>query len=138
MIRVALYWSLVLLVLLLALRRGDRDTRMAAGVCLLASTATVLLRQLLAPAEVEIAILDLAVLAMFVLIALRSSRFWPLWVAGLQLTTTMAHGFRLLAPGLVDIAYQTALRFWSYPILLILILAALRTNQEHRADGSLT
>jgi hypothetical protein len=131
MVRVVLYWCLVLLVLILALRRGDRDTRIAAVICLIASAATVLLRQLFSPAETEIAILDVTVLLTFVVIALRSSRFWPLWVAGLQLTTTLAHGFRLLTPGLVDIAYQTALRFWSYPILLIVIVAALR-SQTHR------
>ena len=31
-------------------------------------------------------IVDTFVLVSFVLIALRSDRFWPLWVAGLQLT----------------------------------------------------
>ena len=33
-------------------------------------------------------LVDLAVLAGFVTVALRSKRFWPLWVAGLQLTTS--------------------------------------------------
>ena len=43
-------------------------------------------------------LVDLAVLAAFVAVALRSDRFWPLWVAGLQLTTSVAHFLKAIDP----------------------------------------
>ena len=39
------------------------------------------------------------------------------------------HALRVLQPQLVDLAYAAAMRFWSYPILLILVVAALRTGR---------
>jgi len=35
----------------------------------------------------------------------------------------------MLQPSLVDIAYAAAMRFWSYPILLIVIAAAWRSRR---------
>ena len=60
---------------------------------------------------------DLAVLVAFIVVALHSDRFWPLWVAGLQLTTSIAHFLKAIDPHLIPQAYGLAVRFWSYPIL---------------------
>lgn len=133
MIRILFYYSLLLIVVAVAFRRGDRETRVAAIVCLLASLLSTALVQDNDRLEGGIALVDLAVLASFVTIALRSARFWPLWVAGLQLTTFTSHLLFLLQPTLLDIAYHAAMRFWSYPILLILVAAALRSR--HYAEG---
>lgn len=133
MIRVAAYWALLLFVLVAAFRRGDRETRVAAVICLVATFLSVVLvtpfAQGFDQVEAWVALVDVGVLGAFVLIAVRSNRFWPLWVSGLQLTTVLAHLLRLLEPGLVDIAYAAAMRFWGYPILLILAAAALRTER---------
>lgn len=136
MIRIAVYWTLLLIVLLATFRRGDRETRAAAVICLVATILTVVLIRPYAmgfrQVESWVALVDIGVLIAFVIIAIRSSRFWPLWVSGLQLTTVLAHALRLLQPELVDLAYAAAMRFWSYPILLILVAAAWRT-QRYRA-----
>ena len=126
--RVIVYYGLLLLVVFVAFRRGDRETRIAALICLAASLASALLVQHREQLEGGIALVDLAVLASFVTIALRSPRFWPLWVSGLQLTTLISHLLILLQPTLLDIAYHAAMRFWSYPILLILVAAAFRSR----------
>jgi hypothetical protein len=60
------------------------------------------------------------VLAGFITVALRSKRFWPLWVAGLQLTTSLGHFLKGVDQDLLPRAYGAALQFWSYPILIIL------------------
>jgi hypothetical protein len=70
------------------------------------------------------------VLTAFVFIALNSDRFWPLWVAGLQLVTSFAHFLKALDPGLVPQAYGAAVRFWSYPILIILAVATWRGHRR--------
>ncbi|WP_205481156.1 hypothetical protein [Sphingomonas arenae] len=132
MLRVAFFYLLLLAVVWLAFRRGDRETRAAGLVALTATLLSAASVRLLGggqPVEAAVAMVDLAVLALFVAIALRSNRFWPLWVAGLQLTTVLAHLLRMLSPDLVYFAYQAAMRFWSYPILFIIAAAALRTRR---------
>ena len=129
MIRIFLFYGLILLVVAAAFVRGDRDTRAAALACLGASLLTWIVVAGMRPVEVGIMLVDLAVLAFFTAIALRSERFWPLWVAGLQLTTVLGHLLRFMRPDLLDVAYAAALRFWSYPILLIIIAAAWRSNR---------
>ena len=49
-----------------------------------------------------------------------SDRFWPLWVAGLQLIDSMSHLMKAIDADLLPTAYGAAERFWSYPILFIL------------------
>lgn len=136
MVRIAVYWTLLLIVLVAAFRRGDRETRAASMICVVATILSMVLVRPYAlgfrQVETWVALIDIGVLLAFVVIAMRSMRFWPLWVSGLQLTTVLAHGLRLLQPELVDLAYAAAMRFWSYPILLILAIAAWRT-QRYRA-----
>jgi len=73
---------------------------------------------------------DLLTLGAFTFVALRSDRFWPLWISGLQLTTSIAHVLKAIDPELVPIAYAAAGRFWSYPILLILAVGTWRTSRR--------
>jgi len=128
-IRIALYYLLVAIVVAAAFRRGDAETRLAALVCLIASMLSTLLIDFRSPIAGSVAMIDLMVLAFFITLALRTTRFWPLWVAGLQMTTVLGHGLRLLQPHMVNIAYAAAMRFWAYPILFIMIAAALRSDR---------
>jgi len=75
-------------------------------------------------------LVDLAVLAGFITVALRSKRFWPLWVAGLQLTTSLGHILKGMDQDLLPQAYGAALQFWSYPILVILAVGTFRTQRR--------
>lgn len=130
---ILIYFALLALVSAYALTRGGREEKFAAAVCILASVGS---RAIFRAAGVSygdlqpaIALIDLAVLAAFVAIALRTSRFWPLWVAGLQLTTVTGHMFKLVDPTLVPIAYGASLASWSYPILLILAIGTWRASR---------
>jgi hypothetical protein len=132
LIRAVIYWSLLFGVLLLAWWRGDRDTRIAATICFMATIGSLSTFDPWGfearPVYPMIALIDLLTLAAFLGIAIRSDRFWPLWIAGLHLTATLSHVLRLFDPGLVHVAYEAAMRFWSYPLLVILGVAALRTR----------
>lgn len=113
--------------------RGKTDARIVATGFFLGSFATLALRSQLGGGygrlEVGVFAVDVIDLAVFTYAALISDRFWPLWVSGLQLTTSFAHVFKLVDPHLVPIAYAAALRFWGYPILIIL---AIGTWRQHR------
>ena len=128
-----IFWSILLLTFGYALWRGRSDERIAATVCLLATIAT---RFAISPLSVRytdvefgLLVIDAAVLFAFVAIALRSQRFWPLWVAGLQLTNMLAHVMKVVEIDLMPRAYAAAAVFWSYPILLIILVGTWRTHK---------
>jgi hypothetical protein len=114
--------------------RGGVDERSVALTCLAGTAATLLvispLRQRYAGVEEGLLLVDLAVLAGFITVALRSKRFWPLWVAGLQLTTSLGHLLKGIDQGLLPRAYGAALQFWSYPILVILVVGTYRRHRR--------
>ena len=123
--------------------RGRADERVVAAVCIIASLASLALissfATLYSDLEVGVLIVDIATLGAFTYVALRSERFWPLWISGLQLTTSVAHFLKVLDPTLVPIAYTAAARMWSYPILVILAIGTWRSQRRPRTnDGQRT
>ena len=113
--------------------RGKDDERLVAAACVVASFASFGLRSQYTDVEVGLLVVDLLTFVVFTYVALRSERFWPLWISGLQLTTGIGHVLKAMEPGLVPIAYATALRFWSYPILMILAIATWRAHHRSLA-----
>ena len=134
----SLFKIVLVLVVLFALLRGGRDERIVALLCFGGTAATMLvlspLGERFAGIELGVFVIDLAMLAGFVLVALRSYRFWPLWVAGLQLTTVCGHALKSVHTDLLPQAYAAALYFWSYPILLILAVGTWRSYNRRRAE----
>jgi hypothetical protein len=112
-----------------ALWKGSRDARIVGATCLVAAFASIPIAAY-GSVEINVLIVDLLVLASFLYVALRSDRFWPLWIAGLHVTTVVAHALKLVTEDLVPIAYAVALRFWAYPELIILAVAVWRHNQR--------
>ena len=129
----AIFIPLLVAVCFYAWWRGGPDERIVAATCLAGTAATLLaispLRERYTGVEQGMMLVDLAVLAAFITVALRSKGFWPLWVAGLQLTTSIGHVLKGVDQDLLPRAYGAALQFWSYPILLIL---AVGTYRRHR------
>jgi hypothetical protein len=132
-----IYWAILCLICGYAFLRGRRDERVVAAVCFVASVASLLsLTQWharYADVERQLVLVDVATLALFVAVALRSHRFWPLWVAGLQLTTLLGHLFKAMDTDLLPVAYGAALRMWSYPILIILAVGTWRCRRRDDA-----
>ncbi len=110
------YWLLLTGVAAYALWRGRGDERAAALVCVVATAASVLVNSPLtrrfAGVETGVLVVDLLTLAAFIAIALRTKRFWPLWVAGFQLTSTFAHVLKAVHFSLVPQVYAAAERLW--------------------------
>lgn len=119
-----------------ALWRGRTDARIVAGFFLVGNFATLTLRSHLvteySTIEAAVFIVDIICLMAFTYAAMISDRFWPLWVAGLQLTTSFGHILKAADSELVALAYAASLRFWSYPILLILVIGVWRGHRRIR------
>lgn len=136
--RYYIFWVVLLLTCGYALWRGRSDERMSALVFITASVMSVLsrspVRERYLSLERSDLIIDSLVLIALVAIALRSDRFWPLWVAGLQLTISMSHVLKAIQPDLLPLAYAAAERFWSYPTLIILFVGAWRQHRRQISE----
>lgn len=132
MLRMILYHLLLFGSCGYALRRGSRDARIVAATCLIATFASVPIAAYGA-VELNVVFVDLLVLIAFLYVALQTDRFWPLWIAGLHVTTMVGHALMLLTGDMVPIAYAVALRLWAYPELIILALAVWRHDQRLQA-----
>jgi hypothetical protein len=134
MLRTILFSLLLCAALGYAFWRGQREERLVAAICVAAALLSLLLVGTISASystvELGVLLVDLAVLATFTTVALQSDRFWPLWVSGLQLTTSVGHLLKAVNPDLLPLAYAAALRFWSYPILVILLVATWRSHQR--------
>jgi hypothetical protein len=122
------------LVALYAFFRGSRDEREVGVICVVGALLTHLLISPLAErfetVETPVMVVDVAVFAGFLMVALRSERFWPLWVAGLQLTTMMGHVLKAMDSSLLPRAYGAALSFWANAIVLILAAGTWRRQRR--------
>ena len=138
------YFVVLFAVCAYAFVRGRSDERTVATICVIASIASVAVISPLASrysqVEAGVFIVDLATFAGFTFVALRSERFWPLWVAGLQLTTLMSHAFKLGRLDLMPQAYAAAARFWVYPVFVIIVIGTWRSHRrrlERRRQAAL-
>jgi len=129
-----IFGPLLVAVCIYAWWRGGTDERIIAATCLAGTAATLIaispLQKRYSGVEEGLMLVDLAVLLAFIAVALRSKRFWPLWVAGLQLTTSIGHLLKGIDQELLPRAYGAALQFWSYPILLILAVGTYRSHRR--------
>lgn len=131
-----LFRILLAAVALYAFLRGSRDERIVGVVLVVGVIATHLawtpVHQRFAGLETGVMLVDIVVFLGFLWVALQSERFWPLWIAGLQLTTILGHLLKAADAGLFSRAYGAALMFWSYPILLILAIGTWRGERRRR------
>jgi len=133
---VFLFWLLLVSSCGYALVKGRKYERIAALIFLTATVLSVAshlslhIRYL--SMDIGETIVDTAVLLSLIAIALVSDRFWPLWVAGLQLVDSMAHLLKAIDLDLPPWAYAIAERSWSYPILIILFVAVWRGQRRDR------
>jgi hypothetical protein len=132
------YYVMMLAVCAYAFWQGRSDERIVAAVCVIATIAS---NVVVAPmgsryssVEAGILLVDIGAFAGFTWVALRSERFWPLWVAALQLTTVIAHMLKGVQLDLMPQAYAAAARFWVYPIFLIIVAGTWRSARR-RAES---
>ena len=131
---------LLVLVALYAFVRGRRDERQVGVIFVLGVIATEIVlpppRLRFEGVETHLMLVDIVVFLGFTFVALRSERFWPLWIAGLQLTAVFGHVLKAVDVTLFSRAYAAALVVWAYPMLLILAIGTWRGHHRamHRQD----
>jgi len=100
---------------------GGAPERIGAAAYALAAGATHLIvtahSERWMTVEMGVFIVDALVFVIFVLLALRANRFWPIWVSAFLGLGVLGHLGRLAGPDVFWWAYAVILTIWSYPIL---------------------
>ncbi|MFW2828890.1 hypothetical protein [Sphingomonas sp. ID0503] len=122
-----------------AIVRGGIPERVVAISYVVCTVLTVLLLRSVdvryAGLELGVMFVDIGLLAVMLAVALMSERYWPLWMTAMQAMTVLANLGRLL-PQVRAWTYWNAITLWSYPMLVLLIVATVRHQRRLRAPAS--
>ena len=128
------------LITLYALWAGGGPERVGAAVYALSVAVTYLAllvhSQMWLNLETGVFIVDAITFLLFLLIALRADRFWPLWVTAFLGLGVLGHLGKLAGPDVFWRAYAFVLAIWSYPILALIALGTFRHQQRLRRYGA--
>ncbi|MBI0475389.1 hypothetical protein D9601_08500 [Sphingomonas sp. MA1305] len=123
-----------------ALWRGGAPERISAGAQIAAFALGLPLHLAIERSEYReavsaTALVDVALLLGLIVLAWRSTRFWPLWVAAWQFAAVIAHMAKLIDPTMQSTGYAIQAQIWAYPMLLATAIGAWR-HQRRLQEGS--
>jgi hypothetical protein len=127
--------GLLVAVCLYALMAGGRPERVGALSYTLSCIATEISYALsLRPAwdslEIGVFVIDTLIFGLFVILALRADRFWPIWVSALLGLGVLGHLARMAEPGMIRWTYAVSISIWSYPILASIAIGTFNYNRK--------
>jgi len=141
-VHVIVFWLLLLVSCSYALWRGRKYERVAALVFIAATLLSFFgessVKHRYVGIEVTDLLVDNGVLIALIAIALVSDRFWPLWAAGLQLVDNMSHVMKAIDADMIPKVYGAAERFWSFPILIVLLVGAWRQHRRRQDERAMS
>lgn len=135
-----LYLIALIAVLIVVLRIGEKESRFAILALVVASVMTVaalyLSRTRFEIFSFSVVSVDLALFAVYLGQALRSRRYWTLCLPAFQLINCVTHLAKLAAPDIVPRVYSAGQGFWAYPMLAVILGAALWTRADRKAGAA--
>ncbi|WP_066823437.1 hypothetical protein [Sphingomonas mali] len=75
---------------------------------------------------------DVILMAVLVVIARQSTRFWPIWTAASQLGGCLAHLPAILNPEIPKHLYGATQPFWVWPLMMSLLIGVLSVHRLRR------
>lgn len=139
MTRVAIFVLLLGAVALLSWSRGGAPERAVASCFVLGFIATLASYTALpvrfTSVETAVALIDAAMLAALLAIAMKADRMWPMLVAGLQLDIVMVHALKAVDAGVMRSIYAIMMTVWAYPQLILLVVGVIRHRSRLRQSG---
>lgn len=102
---------------------GGLDEKLAAAGFVVATVASNLANTShYGHTETGVLVIDVMLLVGLMVIALRSDRFWPMWATAFQIVAVTVHIASLTETGDFAPAYAVGLIFWSYPVIIALMV----------------
>lgn len=127
----------VTLVTLFAFARGDEPERVGAGAYAVAMMATLLVQDD-GPApgtQWPVMAVDLAMLVVYVALAWKCRRAWPVWASAVQAVILMIHIMTVLDVRPPTAAVFAVMNLGGYLILAALLVGTLQAWGDRRAAG---
>ena len=78
------------------------------------------------------ALLDVMLLIGLVVLAWRSTRYWPLYLAGCQFAAIVGHLAKTIDPTMQATGYAVQAQIWAYPMLILTAAGAWRHRARRR------
>lgn len=131
------YIGLLLAIVATVLRIGERESMIAILIVFAGSMMTIT-TVFISQAKYKVfsglvTSVDFVVLAAFLWQALRSRRYWTLCLPALQIITCFTHIVKYVAPEFLPRVYIAGQGIWTYPILAIILGAALWARADRKA-----
>ncbi len=122
-----------------AIVRGGTPERLA-GVTLLAAAGMTLIAPLIIGVDFghvawALFMVDGPLLIMLLVLAAFADRFWPMWLAALQVVAIGNHGVRAYDPAILNYAYWFMAGKISYPMLFVVAIGTLRHHRRLSAGA---
>ncbi|WEJ98351.1 MAG: hypothetical protein P0Y59_15515 [Candidatus Sphingomonas phytovorans] len=141
MLRIILYEMILIICCAYALARGGAPERSAAAMMLAASLASFVTQSQpfsgsFQKMQMWVFVIDMLLLVGLFVLAVASTRFWPLWLAGFQLLAVTAHFIRAVDQSALSRGYQFLISFEAYPMLLLVALGAWRHRRRLQLYGA--
>ncbi len=122
------YYIALILTLAIAWRYGAACEKHGATTAFAGSLVTSLSasQESWSSLDIELLLVDMAVLCSFWRLSLKTDRFWPYWVTGWQLVAVLLHIQRGMFEEILPAPYALLNMYLAYPILLLIVTASLR------------
>jgi len=85
--------------------------------------------------ELGVLFVDLAMFCALYALSIFSTRYWPIWMTAMQGLVVLAHVV-VLTPQPSAFGYQALEQFWSYPQLILLMVATYRHRKRLARTGA--
>jgi hypothetical protein len=132
-LNVVVYQLLLIACWVYALARGGAPEKIGATILAIGTYLTIVALSVAGSrfqsVELSVLIIDVISALAFVFLASHADRFWPLWVAALQVLGTAAHAVRFVDPDIAGPTYGFMLAVWSYPMIALIVIG----TRRHRA-----
>lgn len=125
------------IVVTFAFLKGDEPERVGGGAYALGALASLLLQddsQLYGP-QWGLMLVETVMLAVWVALAWKSRRSWPIWAGALQSLVVMSHVLTTTDVRPPIAAFYAVVNLASYGVLLVLALGVLQAWRDRRALG---
>ena len=125
---------------LYAFVRGGAPERVVAAAFIAAAIASFVAQPLVRggydDTEFGLLLIDVALLAVLVAVALWANRFWPIWIAAFQLFALLVHVTMLYEQDILPLVYFVVISRIAYPMLLMLLVGTMLHFQRLKRHGA--
>jgi cytochrome bd-type quinol oxidase subunit 2 len=127
------YLTLLVLSGIIVAFHGQKYERYGMLVMIAGSVASAKLHREFLDVEINVMLIDGFALILLTLIAIKSDRFWPLWLAGFQSVALLTHAVRLKYPEVLPNAYLLGDSIWATFQLTLLLIVSLRIHTQAKS-----